>query len=1163
VPTRKKRLPSPDRVARLERALARARAARERAQQALGAAREREAASTEILKVIAESASDVQPVFDAIARSAVRLVGGHSCCVTRIRGDQLQLVALTSTDPTADALVRSLYPMSLAQRRPVLQVVRTARPLLVRDIERDPRYSATLKQVAGARGFRTIAFVPMLRNGAVVGVVHVASARARSITDEHVRLLEAFAHQAVIAIETARLFTETKEALERQTATAEILKIISESPTDVQPVFEAIVRAGVQLFEGAGIALARPIGNEVCLAATAEAHAGSAARMWQRFPIPLDRAYMHSAAILNGRMIDVPDATVMDGHFDVGKQNFLATGNRAITIVPMMREGAATGTISVVREKPGALSDEQIALLHTFADQAVIAIENVRLFKELETRNRDLVEALERQTATAEILRVISSSPTDLQPVFEAIVRSASRLCGGEHAIVTRYDNQLLHLAAQDNPRPGAAAETAGLFPQPPRRDGSVSARALFERRIVHVPDVDAEALDRSVLEAYRRISLRAAVAVPLIHEGRAAGVLSVSRGTPGPFSDRQIALLSTFADQAVIAIENVRLFKELATRNRDLVEALDRQTATAEILRVISQSRTDAQPVFEAIAASARALCRASFGSVFTYDGSLIHVAAVDNFSPEAADALRHGFPVPPSRGSAAARAVLTRTVVTIPDVLEDPDYALTMGAKLTGYRSTLSVPMLRGGSPIGAISVARDTPGAFAHGQVELLQTFADQAVIAIENARLLKELEARTGELTRSVDQLIALGEVGRAVTSSLDLDTVLATIVSRAVQLTGLEAGAIYEYDEGTETFDLRATERLGEDEVHILRTVPLRRGEGAVGQTAVTLEPIQIPDITDTRLYQSRLRDLLMRSGHRALLAVPLLREDQLIGALVVNRKTPGPFPPEVVELLRTFATQSALAIQNARLFREIEDKSRQLEQASRHKSQFLASMSHELRTPLNAILGLNEMLLGEVYGEVPEDMKPPLVQTQASGRHLLGLINNVLDLAKIEANRLDLALGPYVVQDLLASVRATLAPLAAEKGLAFTACAPDDLPVPHGDAGRLTQCLINLAGNALKFTKKGRVDIRVEPVEDRLRFSVADTGIGIAPDKIADLFTEFKQTDATIAREYGGTGLGLAITRKFIELHKGSIWVESELGRGSTFIFEIPLQVQA
>jgi signal transduction histidine kinase len=308
-------------------------------------------------------------------------------------------------------------------------------------------------------------------------------------------------------------------------------------------------------------------------------------------------------------------------------------------------------------------------------------------------------------------------------------------------------------------------------------------------------------------------------------------------------------------------------------------------------------------------------------------------------------------------------------------------------------------------------------------------------------------------------------------------------------------------------------------------------------------------------------YHSARRELLIRAGYRALLAVPLLREGHLLGGLLVNRKTPGPFAPEVIELLKTFGTQSAMAIQNARLFREIAEKGKQLEVASRHKSHFLASMSHELRTPLNAILGFNEMIIDEVYGEVPPDVKEPLQNIQTSGKHLLRLINNVLDLAKIEAGRMELALADYSVQDAVGTVHATLKPLAAEKGLEFLATVPAGIPLAHGDSGRISQCLMNLAGNSLKFTKSGKVEISVAQQDGMLRYSVMDTGMGIPPEKIGSLFTEFKQTDATIASEYGGTGLGLSITKKFIELHGGRIWVESEPGKGSNFQFEIPLRV--
>ena len=300
---------------------------------------------------------------------------------------------------------------------------------------------------------------------------------------------------------------------------------------------------------------------------------------------------------------------------------------------------------------------------------------------------------------------------------------------------------------------------------------------------------------------------------------------------------------------------------------------------------------------------------------------------------------------------------------------------------------------------------------------------------------------------------------------------------------------------------------------------------------------------------------------LERAGFKAVLAVPMLREERIVGALVVRRKAPGEFPRETVDLLQTFATQSVLAIQNARLFQEVAEKSRQLEAASRHKSEFLANMSHELRTPLNAILGFNELILGGIYGDLPPDLREPLTDIQNSGKHLLRLINNVLDLAKIEAGRMELAATDYAVEDIVERVRTSLQPLAVEKRLDLTASVPEGIPIAYGDAGRITQCLLNLAGNAVKFTRHGRVEIAVELQGDRLVYRVADTGIGIAKDKIETLFTEFRQGDPTITGEFGGTGLGLSITKKFVEMHGGRIWVESELGKGSIFSFAIPLRL--
>jgi signal transduction histidine kinase len=564
-----------------------------------------------------------------------------------------------------------------------------------------------------------------------------------------------------------------------------------------------------------------------------------------------------------------------------------------------------------------------------------------------------------------------------------------------------------------------------------------------------------------------------------------------------------------------------------------------------------------------EAVAENAARVCGATDSSIFRVEGSHLRVVAVRG---PLRRSLVIGDTVPVRHDVISGRAVLDRRTIHVEDILaaeaEFPMSVTRLRQAGALVRTGVATPLLREGTPLGVITIMRGPEvQPFSIKQIALLETFANQAVIAIDNVRLFNELRERTAELTRSVAQLTALGEVSRAVSSTLDVEAVLETIVSRAGQLAGADACTIYEYDEGSEQFHLRATHNLDPEIAESMRATPLRKGEGVTGRATALRQPVQVSDISETGAYQSSFRDALVAAGYRAALSVPLLREDQIIGSLALARKTPGEFSPEVVELLKTFATQSALAIQNARLFREIADKSRQLETASRHKSEFLASMSHELRTPLNAILGFNEMILGEVYGVLPPDLREPLTDIQNSGKHLLRLINNVLDLSKIEAGRMELAPTAYAVQDIVERVRASLHPLAAEKGLAFVASAPEDIPLAHGDSGRITQCLLNLAGNALKFTRHGRVEISVVLAGDRLVYRIADTGIGIAADKLETLFTEFRQGDATITSEFGGTGLGLSITKRFVEMHGGRIWVETEPGKGSTFFFEVPLRL--
>jgi signal transduction histidine kinase len=556
--------------------------------------------------------------------------------------------------------------------------------------------------------------------------------------------------------------------------------------------------------------------------------------------------------------------------------------------------------------------------------------------------------------------------------------------------------------------------------------------------------------------------------------------------------------------------------------------------------------------------------LCAAENGILFQYDDGAFHTVACRGLSPEAETAFREQ-PVRPELHSGLGRMLAEKRPVQVADVTDDIAYRegdplRARTVTLLGARTAMWLPLLKSDAVVGALAIYRRDVRPFTAKQIDLVGTFADQAVIAIENVRLFRELEARTTALTRSVEQLTALGEVGRAVSSTLDLGTVLTTIVSRAVQLSGLDGGVVFEYDENTEEFVQRVATETGGALAQARRTTRIRKGEGVLGQTAITLEPFQMPDITVPGAYAGRLRENLIESGVRAILAVPMVREGQLIGCLGVTRNRSGDFSVETIDLLRTFATQSALAIQNARLFHEIEDKSRQLEAASRHKSEFLANMSHELRTPLNAVIGFSEVLAEKMFGDVNDKQAEYLQDILESGRHLLSLINDILDLSKIEAGHMELEPADFDLPSAIENALILVRERATRRGITLGSTIDERVGLIRGDERKVKQVLLNLLSNALKFTPEGgRIDLSTALRDGLAEVSVADTGIGIAPADQEAVFQEFRQVGAAEKRAEG-TGLGLTLAKKFVELHGGRIWVTSAVGAGSTFTFTLPVR---
>jgi two-component system, NtrC family, sensor kinase len=1159
----------------------------------LNEAREQLAATSEILRTIAESPAGLDAVLSTIAKHAARLCQAVDASVLLIQDGEL--VVRAHYGPIRITFTRLPLNRNWTSGRAAID----GKPVHVADYFSDEGDEFPEgKEQALLDGNRATLAVPLTTDEGAIGVMTIRRTEPSRFTESQISLLRTFADQAVIAIANARLFEaeqqrtyELADALEQQTSTAQILEVIASSPTDVQPVLDAVAESVGKLCD-AHDAVIMLVEDDILVV---RAHYGPIPVDFKSLPV--ERRSVSGRSIIDGQSIHVTDLSIEKKEFPVGQELAQRMGHKSILASPLLRDDRAIGVITVRRDHVAPFSEKQIALVETFADQAVIAIENVRLFEEVQERTRELQESLEHQTATSEVLGVISRSPDQIQPVFDAIVATAQHLCESDDAHIFRLEDGAYKLVAHRN-TDVAKKITRHLLENPiqPDQRGSVTVRAAKLMKPVHVPNTEADVeYDKGLLSLTGR---RAVLAVPLIRENAAIGVITMQRPSDHPFSQKHIELVSTFADQAVIAINNVELFERAETRTRELSEALEHQTATSEVLSVISRSPTDAQPIFDAIAESGCRLCNGLFSTVYLYDGELLHIAATHNLTEDARRQLSRRYPCKPDRFQAGSRAIVDRKIIQVPDVSEDPNYSKDF-ARAGGWRSVLGVPMLRDGKPLGAIGIARSDPGPFSERQIQLINTFADQAVIALENVRLFEQVQSRTTELSDALSLQTATADVLQTISrSAFDLQTVLDTLAQSAAKLCEAEQACILRrYDD---LFKWASSFGFPDELIAYAAEHPFKAGtDSAASRVAMTADVVHIPDVLADPDYLAT--DIQRLGKYRSMLAVPLLREGAPIGVFLVTRQEVRPFSERHINVITAFADQAVIAIENARLFGEVQARTEELRlsldelrnaqnrlvQTEKLASlgQLTAGIAHEIKNPLNFVNNFSS-LSSELVDELSGTLKTAELKGQigAEVEELTEMLKGNLEKVVQHGKRADLIVknmllhsrqsaGDHRPVDVNALVDESLNLAyhgARAENREFNVTLLKDFDSEAGDVDlfpqEITRVLLNLISNGFYATNKRAGLERNDAYEptlsaatknlgDSVEITIHDNGTGIPPEVAERMFNPFFTTKPPGE----GTGLGLSLSHDIIvKQHSGSIEVDTEQGVFTQFRILLP-----